>query len=58
MKTILSMILAATFLVSLPAIVRAEEPAPAADGAKAKSKKKDDKKEEKKEEKKAEKASW
>jgi hypothetical protein len=41
MKTILAALLAGTFLISLPSIVRADDKAPAADSAKGKKKKGD-----------------
>jgi hypothetical protein len=43
MKTIFAALLAGTFLVSLPSIVRAEDKAPAGDSAKGKKDKKADK---------------
>lgn len=41
MKTILAALLAGSFLLSVPAIVRADDKAPAADSAKSKKKKGD-----------------
>jgi hypothetical protein len=43
MKTILAALLAGSFLLSVPSIVRADDKAPAADSAKSKKKKKGDK---------------
>ena len=41
MKTILAALLAGSFLISVPSIVRADDKAPAADSAKSKKKKGD-----------------